>query len=367
MRKLWLLFLLLVLSGSIFWWYHQKDPQPSSAVAQAVPVRIAQVLQQDLPLYVQSLGTTEALQAVVVRPRISGELTRIVFEEGQYVEQGQTLAYLDDRELKAALAQAIAQKTYNEAQLQNARLDLARYGQLLRGQGATRQQYDTQRAQVAMFESQIAQNEASIEQARTQLSYAEIKAPLSGRLGVRNIDVGNIVQSSDTAGLVSLTQMNPMGMVFSIPQQDLPRLIRALQKGALPVSATLSDQTVLQGQTKILDNQVDLATGTIRLKAEFSNPDSLLWPGSYANIRLQIETLKNVLVLPAEAIQQGPNGAYVFVVKEDLTVEQRPVKTTATSEGKVVIESGLQAQDRVVISGAGRLVSGRKVSVQEDR
>ncbi|HWL82935.1 MAG TPA: efflux RND transporter periplasmic adaptor subunit [Roseomonas sp.] len=342
----------------------------------AVPVTVAAAAQRDLRLTLDALGTVQALNSVTVRSQVTGQLTEVLFREGQEVKAGEVLARIDDRTYVAALAQAQAKKAYDQAQLENARTDLKRYQGLLAANGVTRQQVDTQRAQVAMYEAQVAQDQASIDTAQTQLDYTTIRAPIDGRVGLRQVDAGNLVSTGDATGIVTLTQMRPIGVSFTIPQAELPRLRRAMAAGpvaveTVPSSGGTASQPVSQaeaparGTVMTVDNQVDPATGTVKVKAVFPNEDTRLWPGAFVSLRLQIETVPDATVVPLVAVQQGPNGAFAFVAKADDTVEQRPLVLGAVTRSEAVIREGLQPGERVVTSGALRLNPGSRIAVAD--
>ena len=342
----------------------------------AVPVTVAAAAQKDLPLTLDALGTVQALNNVTVRSQVTGQLTEVRFREGQEVKAGEVLARIDDRTYVAALAQAQAKKAYDQAQLENARTDLKRYQGLLAANGVTRQQVDTQRAQVAMYEAQVAQDQASIDTAQTQLDYTTIRAPLDGRVGLRQVDAGNLVSTGDATGIVSITQMRPIGVSFTIPQAELPRLRRAMAAGPVvvetipsgggtPTQPVSQPEAPARGTVLTVDNQVDPATGTVKVKAVFPNEDTRLWPGAFVSLRLQIETVPDATVVPLVAVQQGPNGAFAFVAKADSTVEQRPLVLGAVTRSEAAIREGLRPGERVVTSGALRLNPGSRIDVAE--
>jgi multidrug efflux system membrane fusion protein len=376
---LFLLLLAAVLSGGWWWWNRsagtaQEAPRaragargPGAAGGLQVPVTIATATQRDLPLTLDALGTVQALASVVVRPQVEGQLMEVLFREGQDVNAGEILARIDDRTYRAALAQAEAKKAYDAAQLANARVDLTRYQQLLQASGVTRQQVDTQRAQVAMYEAQIQQDQASIDSARTQLDYTTIRSPIDGRIGLRQVDVGNIVRSSDTSGIVTVTQLRPIGATFSLPQQELPRLLRAMAAGPVPVESIpgLQGEVVERGTVLTVDNTVDATTGTVKVKATFPNDSGRLWPAAFVNLRIRMEVVQGAIVVPLVGVQQGPRGAYAFVVKPDNTVEMRDLQLGAVTQTEAVIRQGLAAGEQVVTSGALRLNAGSRVAVAE--
>lgn len=333
-----------------------------------VPVTVAEAAQRDVALSVDGLGTVVPLESVVVRTQLDGQLMEINFREGQEVAKGDVLARVDDRTVQAALQQAEGKRAYDQAQLANARVDLQRYQGLAQGAGVTRQQVDTQRAQVAMLEAQVRQDEAAIDQARAQLAFATIRSPLAGRVGIRQVDPGNIVRGSDTNGIVTVTQMAPIGVTFTLPQQELPRLLRALAAGPVPVETLPGpgNAPTARGTLLTVDNAVDPTTGTIKAKATFPNEDRVLWPGSFVNLRLRIEVVPQVTVIPLVAVQRGPEGPYAFVVKEDRTVEQRPVTIGQMTQAEAVVQAGLRPGERVVTSGGLRLSAGTTVALGDD-
>ncbi|SUE63059.1 efflux RND transporter periplasmic adaptor subunit [Roseomonas gilardii] len=329
-----------------------------------VPVTAAAAEAKDLPLTIDALGTVTPLNTITVRSQVSGTLVEVAFREGQEVRKGDLLARIDDRTYVAALEQAKAKKAYDQAQLANAKVDLQRYQGLLAANGVTRQQVDTQRAQVAMYEAQVAQDQAAIDSAQTQVDFTVIRAPIDGRVGLRQVDPGNLVQTSDSSGLVTLTQMRPITAIFTIPQQELGRLLRAQAAGKVPVrTIAAGDDPGAAGTLLTVDNQVDSATGTVRARAVFPNEDSHLWPGAFVNLRIGIETVPDATVVPLVSVQQGPDGAFVFVVGADSKVEQRPVQLGAVTLTEAVIRQGLKPGERVVTSGALRLSPGATVSV----
>ncbi|MHB0704557.1 efflux RND transporter periplasmic adaptor subunit, partial [Roseomonas mucosa] len=329
-----------------------------------VPVTAAAAEVRDLPLTLDALGTVTPLNTITVRSQVSGTLVEVAFREGQEVRKGDLLARIDDRTYVAALEQAKAKKAYDQAQLANAKVDLQRYQGLLAANGVTRQQVDTQRAQVAMYEAQVAQDQAAIDSAQTQVDFTVIRSPIDGRVGLRQVDAGNLVQTSDSSGLVTLTQMRPITAIFTIPQQELGRLLRAQAAGKVPVrTIAAGDDPGAEGTLLTVDNQVDSATGTVKARAVFPNEDNRLWPGAFVNLRIGIETVPDATVVPLVAVQQGPDGAFVFVVGSDSKVEQRSVQLGPVTLAEAVIRQGLKPGERVVTSGALRLNPGATVSV----
>lgn len=334
---------------------------------QPVPILAATARTADVPVYLDGVGTTRALNTVTVRAQVEGKLIRINFREGQDVEQGFVLAEIDDTLYKAQLDQAVAKKAQDEAQLANARRDLERYTRLAATNALAPQQADTQRALVAQFEALVQADQAAIDNARAILTYTRIVAPISGRTGIRQVDVGNIIRGSDSNGIVSITQIRPISVIFTLPQQQLGIVNAAMAQRKLPVEVFGSDNKAVieRGVLQVVDNQVDQTTGTIRLKAEFANQDLQLWPGQFLNVRLHVDTLKQVVVVPTAAVQRGPNGLFVYTVQDDNTVALRTVAISQQDETQTVITSGLQAGERVVTTGFNQLSDGRKVTVSE--
>jgi membrane fusion protein, multidrug efflux system len=331
-----------------------------------VPVLATLAKLADVPVYLDGVGTTKALNTVTVRPQVDGKLTKVLFKEGQDVERGYVLAEIDPTTYQALFDQAKAKKAQDEAQLANARLDLERYNRLVQSNSATRQQADTQKALVAQLEAQVNLDQAAIDNAQAILGYTKIVAPLSGRTGIRMVDEGNIVRSGDAAGgIVVITQIRPISVFFSLPQQQLARVNRAFAQGPLAVEALGPDsKTVIdRGTLQVVDNQVDQATGTVKLKAEFPNAELQLWPGQFVNVRLLIETLRQVVVVPTAAVQRGPNGTFAYVVQPDNAVAVRPVTVTQQDDTQAVVTVGLTSQERVVTTGFARISDGTQVAV----
>src|SRR5215204_2306255 len=329
-----------------------------------VPVLAAQAKLADVPVYLDGVGTIKALNTVTVRPQVDGKLMRILFKEGQDVERGYVLAEIDPITYQALFDQVTAKKAQDEAQLANARLDLERYNRLVASNSATRQQADTQKAMVAQLEAQVKLDQAAIDNAQAILGYTKIVAPISGRTGIRMVDEGNLIRAGDAStGIVMITQIKPLSVFFSLPQQQLARVNRAFAREPLVVEALGSDNksVVDRGTLQVVDNQVDQTTGTVKLKAEFPNADLQLWPGQFVNVRLLIETLHQVVTVPTAAVQRGPNGTFVYVMKED-AVAVRPVTVSQQDDTQAVVTSGLKAQDRVVTTGFARISDGTKVA-----
>jgi multidrug efflux system membrane fusion protein len=346
----------------------QHPPVPAGpTVVEPIPVRIATAGRQDVPIYLDGLGTVQAYQSVTVHSMIDGTLVEVAFREGQDVHVGDLLARIDPRPYQATLDQATAKKAQDEASLANARLDLIRYTKLVANDSTSAQTLATQKATVAMDEALVKQDQASIDSARTQLSYTTITAPIAGRLGIRQVDGGNIVHAADTNGIVVITTLQPISVLFTLPQQALPQVVGAM-RGAKPEVLALvagRDTPLDRGALEVVDNAVDQNTGTIKLKATFPNVDLLLWPGGFVNVRLRVQTERNALTVPAIAVQRGPDGAYVYVVHPDHTATRQEVKTGHEDLQLAVVTSGLADGDKVVVDGASRLSDHAAVSVVE--
>jgi multidrug efflux system membrane fusion protein len=331
-----------------------------------VPVLAATVARADVPVYLDAVGTIKALNTVTVRPQVDGKLLSVNFKEGDDVKKGDVLAKIDPVTYQAQLDQAKAKKAQDEAQLANSKIDLDRYERLAATNAINKQQADTQRALVAQNTALVQADQAAIENALAMLGYTTIAAPIDGRTGIRQVDEGNIVHASDTnSSIVTITQIKPISVLFNLPQQDLPQVNAAFDKGPLTVEAQRSDNDAVidRGVLRVVDNQVDQTTGTVKLKAEFPNPDLQLWPGQFVNVRLLIDTLKQVLVIPTGAVQRGPNGTFVYVIKDDNSAAVRPIVVQKQDETQTVVKSGIEPNERVVTTGFVRLTDGSKVSI----
>lgn len=340
---------------------------PMAAMANLpVPVRIATAAQQDIDIFLRSLGTVTAYNTVTVRSRVSGELVDVAFQEGQQVKAGDLLAQVDPRAFQVALDQARGTQMQNLAQLENARRDLQRYQALFKQDSIARQQVDTQAALVRQYEGAVKSDQANVDNAKLQLDYARITAPISGRLGLRQVDRGNLVSSADTNGLVVITQTQPISVVFTLPETQLPEVRTELAAGkTLTVDAydRADTRRIATGTLETLDNQIDVATGTLKLKARFDNADDALFPNQFVNVRLHVLTRKDVTAIPTAAVQQGSAGAFVFLVQDDNTIAVRQVKLGAINSGMVAVNEGLKPGDRVVTEGTDRLRAGAKVEI----
>ena len=333
-----------------------------------VPVLAATPRIQDVPVYLDGVGAVRALNNVLVRSQVDGKLIAVNFTEGQDVRKGDVLAEIDPVIYKAQYDQAVAKKAQDEAQLANQRLDLARYQQLSATNAGSRQQYDTQRAVVAQQEALVNADQAAIDNAQAMLGYTKIIAPLSGRAGLRQVDQGNIIHASDITGLVIITQLQPIAVQFSLPQQQIVRVNAASAKGALTVDVFGNDGVTVtdSGTLKGIDNQVDPTTGTLKLKAEFPNASFQLWPGQFVNVRLKVDTLSQAMVVPTSAVQRGPAGTFSYVIGDGDIVTAKPVVVTQQNETDAVIASGLSPSDRVVTTGFANLSDGAKVIVGKE-
>jgi multidrug efflux system membrane fusion protein len=367
------IFITLLILGGLGWigWTSLQQKQAANRGQRPdlpVPVLAATPRVQDVPVYLEGVGAVRALNTVLVRSQVDGKLIAVNFTEGQDVKKGDVLGEIDPAIYQAQYDQTVAKKAQDEAQLANMRLDLTRYQQLAATNAGSKQQADTQRAVVAQQEALVKADQAAIDNAQTMLGYTKIIAPISGRAGLRQVDQGNIIRASDATGLVVITQLQPIGVQFSLPQQQIVRVNAAAGKGALAVEvfgndgATVADTGTLKG----IDNQVDPATGTLKLKAEFPNANFQLWPGQFVNVRLKVETLPNALVIPTSAAQRGPAGTFSYVIGDDDTVTAKPVVVIQQNETDAVIASGLSPTDRVVTTGFANLADGSRVIVGRD-
>lgn len=346
-------------------WMGKRPVERQSARDRAIPVVAAPVKQADVPVYVTGVGSVKPLNTVVVQPQVSGRITSIAFREGQDLKQGDLIATLDDALYKAQLDQATSKKAQDEAQLNYAVLEMQRLRRLMGNSATTQQQLDNQTALVAQYRAQVQSDQASIEAAQAQLNYTVIKAPIDGRTGIRAVDVGNIVSTGAANGIVTLSQIRPITILFSVPQQDLARVNAANASGPLAVDALDDDgrTAVAKGKLIVVDNQVDATTGTVRLRAEFSNEDLRLWPGAFVNARLLVETKKDVITVPSAAVQRGPGGTYAYIVGEDQKVKMQAITVSMQDDQTAVIDKGLSVGESVVTTGFARLEDGALVRV----
>jgi multidrug efflux system membrane fusion protein len=335
---------------------------------QAVQVTVASAMKQDFPVYLSGLGSIQAYYTVSLKSRVDGQLTEVRFKEGEHVNKGDVLAVIDPRPYQVQLDQAQATLFKDQASLRDAQLNYQRYKDLLQNSGAiSQQQVDTQKATVDQLEGTVRNDQALVDNAKLNLSYCHITAPQSGRIGLRLVDPGNMVHASDTNPMLVITQLQPITAIFTLPEDQLPVVAKQMRKGALEVDAYSRDDSTKLAAGKLLtiDNQIDQTTGTGRLKAVFTNEDSVLWPNQFVNIHLLLETRKNATVVPSAALQQGPQGTYVFVVKPDKTVEARTV-AVATTEGNLAqIASGISPDETVVTDGQDKLQNGSHVDTHQ--
>ena len=346
-------------------WRHAHTNGAAIAVAPEaapVPVRSAVVQRQDMPIYLTGVGTVTANQSVTVKVRVDGELDKVAFTEGQDVKAGQVLTQIDPRPFQAQLQQAVATEARDQAQLANARRDQQRYARLIKEDATTRQQLDTQNALVSQLEAAVQMDAAQVSYAKVQLGYTTITAPIGGRTGVRLVDAGNIVHATDNTGLVVINQIDPISVLFTLPEDEVTQINRVIAKGgpALPVAALKRDTGELLGQGKLLlvNNQIDTTSGTVQLKALLPNPAHALWPGQYVNARLELGVRKAALTVAAQAVQRGQNGTYVYALDAQREARAQPVHIASIRDGIAVIDQGLKAGERVVVGGQYKLRPG---------
>src|ERR1700693_2954112 len=368
-RKIrWILLVLAVAVAGYYGWYSfhgaagAANAQKSAPKAPPVRVSIAPVERADFPVYLTGLGTVQGFNTVVVRTRVDGQIDKIAFQEGQFVKEGDTLIEIDPRPFQAALDQAKAKKVQDEANLANANLDLQRFTKL--GEFATRQQTDTQRSTVAQLTAQISADDAAVFNAQTQLDYTQVKAPISGVAGLRQVDIGNIVQPATQTGVVTIAQIEPIAVIFTAPEEQLPYINEAQAIQPLKTIAITTDgkKPLAEGKLAVVNNQVDSTSGTVRLKAVFDNKNHALWPGQSVSTRLLINTLKDATVVPDSAIQHGTEGLYAYVVNPDNKAELRKVKVSQSIDGRSVVEDGLSPGQRVITAGHYKVQAGTLVS-----
>jgi multidrug efflux system membrane fusion protein len=373
--RLWLrrLLFLLLLIGGIAWYVGRgrRGNRPAEAnvnAAPSIPVSVAKARKGNLPVYLDGLGSVNGFTTVVLHTRVDGELMRVVVKEGQIVEAGDLIAEIDPRPFQVQLEQAEGQRERDQATLANARIDLERYRVLLSQNAIPQQLYDTQISTVNQLEAAIKVDQGAVDSARLQLVYARITAPVTGRIGLRQVDPGNIVHVSDTNGLATIVQIQPITVIFSLDQDEVPPVMKKLQAGnTLAVEAydrEMKDRIAV-GTLLTVDNQADTTTGTVRLKAVFSNTDHALFPNQFVNARLRLDTKRNVILIPTAALQRGPQNTFVFVVKPDSTIETRDVKAGLSEGGLVLIDQGLKEGETVVTQGVDKLQQGSRVTTEQ--
>jgi membrane fusion protein, multidrug efflux system len=372
-RRIAWIALILLLALGLAWWLYQRVPAQRQAgrfgAPGPLPVVVAPVTQGDVNIVYNALGTVTPTATVTVRTQISGQLTEIAFKEGQTVEKGQLLAVVDPRPYQLALEQAQGQLLKDQALLKQAQGDLARYQILLRQDSIARQTVDTQQQLVKQYDGAIMADQGQVDAAKLNIAYCHIVAPVGGRVGLRQVDQGNYVTPNDTNGIVVITQMKPITAIFSLPEDDLPTIVKQLNAGAtLEVAAyDRTDTTKLAtGKLVTVDNQIDTTTGTVKLRAQFENEDGILFPNQFINVRLRADTLHNATVIPTAALQRGAPGTFVYVVNGEDTVAVQPVKIGPTDNGHIAIESGLKPGERVVIDGADKLRPNAKVVLRSE-
>jgi multidrug efflux system membrane fusion protein len=373
-RRFWLIVLCLVAVGAFALWKRQQSAVTASAakagnkaLSLPTPVFVAPARKGDMNLYLTGLGSVIPLNNVTVRSRVDGQLMEVHFREGQNVSKGSLLAVIDPRPFQVLLTQAEGQMARDREQLNNGRLDLERYRTLWKQDSIPRQQLDTQEALVRQYEGAVKVDQGQIDSARLQLIYSRITAPFSGRAGLRLVDPGNMVHATDAGGLLTITQVQPIAVVFPLPEDSLPQVLGRMKEGRLAVEAFDREmkQKLASGELASVDNQIDPTTGTVKLKAVFANSASELFPNQFVNARLLVDVKKDAIIVPSAAIQKNPQGAFAYVLKPDHTVAMRPVKTGITQGGETSVIEGLQVGEQVVVDGAERLREGSKVEVKE--
>jgi membrane fusion protein, multidrug efflux system len=365
-----LILAVLAVGGFLYW--HQESQKPAAVVATlpkpAVPVTVDVVSRRNVPLYLSGLGTVQASETVAIRSQVDGKLASVNFQEGQEVHKGDILAVIDPSIYQAQFDQASAKKAQDEAQLANAKADLDRYVRLVQSNAGTRQQVDTQTALVAQLTAQVRADDATIESARTYLGYTKIVSPIDGRTGVRLVDSGNIIHASDPTPIVIVTLTKPINVLFSLPQKDLGVVRDASAKGSVSVTALDQDakRVLAEGTLMLIDNQIDQSTSSIKLKANFGNDNEALWPGQFVSMRLLSETRSSALTVPQTAVQRGPQGLFVWLIRDDntATVRNISVDDAAFSSDVAIIKEGLVEGERVVVAGQYRLQPGTRVDAK---
>lgn len=366
----WLIALALLLGVVLVWWLLPGKPEQkkegNSPWDGPVPVRLTEVGSGDFHVELKALGTVTALNTVNVRSRVDGELVKVFFEEGQLVKAGDLLAQIDPRPYQVALQQAEGTLAQNQAQLKNAEIDLARYQGLYAEDSIAKQTLDTQQALVGQYKGTVKTNQAAVAEARLNLDFTRIRAPISGRLGLRQVDLGNLVRSSDTTPLVVITQVEPIAVNFTLPEKDLPPVlakVRSNRKLLVQAWDRGEQQLLAEGELHSLDNQIDVATGTVKLKARFANAGERLFPNQFVNVRLRVETRSQATLIPSAAVQFGARGTFVFVLGADDKVQIRAIQVAASDGATSLVEGGVKVGERLVLEGTDKLKEGSQVQV----
>jgi multidrug efflux system membrane fusion protein len=335
----------------------------ATQAAARIPVTSFEVKKTDFPVHAYGLGVVSPFKTVTVKSRVDGQIIKVSFKQGQMVKEGDPLVEIDQRPYTAALEQAVAKKAQDEANLKNDQLNLARFQKLAKQEFETEQNLDTQQALVDQMTAQVKGDQAAIDNAQTNLDYTSIKAPISGRMGFRLVDPGNIVHAADTTGIVTIAQLQPIAVQFTEPEEQLQSIAKAYEAGEVPVEALTSDgtKTLSQGRLAIMDNSVSQATGTISLKARFDNKDNALWPGLSVTTRMLIDTVKQVIVVPQDGVQHGPSGLFAYVIGSNGKIGVRPIKVSQSGDAKAVVSDGLNVGDKIVVAGQSRLFDGAMV------
>ncbi|TCL73790.1 efflux RND transporter periplasmic adaptor subunit [Rhizobium sp. BK251] len=362
-----LLIVLVVGVGGTLWLRHDDESSAATPPDPGVPVTTALSVQGDVPIYLSGLGTVQAFNTVTVTAQVNGTLVDVRFKEGQMVKKGDVLAVIDPRPFQDTLDEAVAKLKQDEVDRDYAKVTLDR-DLKLDNQSVTQQTVDNQRSTYHQLEAQVNQDNAAIADAQTQLSYTQIISPLDGRTGIRLLDQGNVITTTDTTGLVVITQTKPISVISTLPETDLPAVQEAMKAGAVTVTALTKDggSALGSGTLTVLDNEIDQTTGTIRLKSTFPNEDETLWPGEFVQLRVQQRVEKGVVTVPSAAVQRGSDGYFIYVVKPDSTVDARPVKVGQIEDNVAIVETGLKAGETVVTAGQYRLEPGIKVMPEDN-
>ena len=354
----------LVLAAVVAVWRFEAPQARAQTPPPGIPVTAGTVAIEDVPVFLHGIGTVQAYNSVAIKSRVDGQIVKVEFKEGQDIKDGDLLFQIDPRPYQAALEQAQAAKQKDEAQLAGAKLDLERYSKLLGTGYQTRQSYDNQTALVAQLQAAIRGDEAQINTAKINLGYTDIRSPIDGRLGARLVDKGNIVHANDNTALVMITELKPIFVSFTLPQETLDDVHVQNEQAPLVVRAYSGDgkKQLAEGRLTLIDNMIDQSTGTIHLKARFDNEDERLWPGEFVSLRVVLSTRRGVATVPQQTVQQGPSGHYAYVIKPDNTVERRSVEVASIQDGIAVITKGLAANEQVVVDGQFRLTEGARVN-----